>query len=413
MTPPVFSFAVALALGLLIGLERERSKGEGPNRRAAGIRTFAIATMLGALSEHLGGTVLLAVAVAAVAMLAALAYVRTRDSDPGMTTEVGLVAAPLLGGLAMSDPLLASGMGVAVAVIFISKTHLHGFINNVLTAAELTDGLIFAIATLVVWPLLPDRYMGPLNALNPHTIWMLVILILAIGAGGHIATRLLGARYGLPVSGFASGFVSSTATIGAMAGRAGKEPRAMRAAVAGATLSTVATFMQMAVLLFATDRPTLNLMAPILGAGGAAAACYGLVFTVLALRSSADVAPEQGRAFSIATTLVLSATMIFMLIAAAALKGWLGDAGIMVAAAVSGLVDTHSAAISVASLASAGNLAPRDAVLPIVIAMTSNALAKSVMAVSAGSGAFAVRIIPGIFLSMLAAWAATAMIALR
>jgi uncharacterized membrane protein (DUF4010 family) len=280
---PWFKFAVALALGLLIGLERERTKGQGPTRRTAGIRTFALATLLGALAAHLGGAVLLAVATAAVAVLTALSYVRIHDADPGMTTEVGLVAAPLLGGVAMSDPLLASGLSVAVAVVFAAKAPLHSFTRDVLTAAEVKDGLVFAIATLVIWPLLPDRYMGPLQALNPHTVWLLVVLILAIGACGHITTRALGARYGLPVAGLASGFVSSTATIGSMAGRAVKEPPIMRAAVAGAALSTVATFLQMALVLLALDRPTLTLMTPALAAGGAAAALYGLGFTVWAL----------------------------------------------------------------------------------------------------------------------------------
>src|SRR5512140_1201523 len=286
---PRFNFAVALALGRLIGLERERTKGKGPTRRAAGIRTFALATLLGALAAHLGGAVLLAVATAAVAVMTALSYGRIHDADPGMTTEVGLVAAPLLGGVAMSDPLLASGLSVAVAVAFAAKTPLHSFTRDVLTAAEVQDGLVFAIATLVIWPLLPDRYMGPLQALNPHTVWLLVVLMLAIGACGHITTRALGARYGLPVAGLASGFVSSTATIGSMAGRAVKEPTSMKATVAGATLSTVATFLQMALVLLALDRPTLTLMTPALAAGGAAAALYGLGFTVWALQSK-DVA---------------------------------------------------------------------------------------------------------------------------
>jgi uncharacterized membrane protein (DUF4010 family) len=409
---PWFNFAVALALGLLIGLERERTKGEGPTRRAAGIRTFALATLLGALAAHLGGAVLLAVATAAVAVLTALSYVRIHDADPGMTTEVGLVAAPLLGGVAMSDPLLASGLSVAVAVVFAAKAPLHSFTRDVLTAAEVKDGLVFAIATLVIWPLLPDRYMGPLQALNPHTVWLLVVLMLAIGACGHITTRALGARYGLPVAGLASGFVSSTATIGSMAGRAAKEPTIMRAAVAGAALSTVATFLQMALVLLALDRPKLVLMTPALAAGGAAAALYGLGFTVWALQSNDVAASKPGRAFSIKATLGLAATMVVMLVTAAALKDWLGEAGIVTGAALAGLVDTHSAAISVASLAAAGKLAPQDAVVPVLAAMTSNALAKIVMAVAAGSGGFAMRIVPGLVLSMAVAWAAAAVMVL-
>jgi len=128
MTSPWFNFAVAILLGLLIGLERERSKGQGPARRTAGIRTFALATLVGAIAIHLGGVLLLAIATGGVAVLTALSYVHGHEDDPGLTTEVGLMAAPLLGGLAMSDPLLASGLGAMIAVVFAAKAPLHGFV---------------------------------------------------------------------------------------------------------------------------------------------------------------------------------------------------------------------------------------------------------------------------------------------
>jgi uncharacterized membrane protein (DUF4010 family) len=406
MALPWFNFAVALGLGLLIGVERERSKGEGPTRRSAGIRTFALAGLLGAVAVYVGGTLLLAVATAAVALLASLAYWRDRGTDPGLTTEIGLLVLPLLGGLTMSDTLLASGLGVTIAVVFAAKTPVHQFVKRVLTDAEVNDGIVFAVATLVVWPQLPDRYIGPFQAINPHTLWLLVVLVLAIGACGHIATRALGSRYGLPLAGLASGFVSSTATIGSMAGRAAKEPSAMAAAVAGATLSTVATFAQMVLLLFATSRPAFFLLAPALATGGIVAALYGLAFTVKALKSKEIPDADSGRAFSVTAALGLAATMAVMLFVAASLKDWLGEAGIVIGAAVAGIVDTHSAAISVASLASSGKLMPEETVLPILAAMTTNALAKIAMAVSAGSRTFALCIVPGIALSAIAAWVA-------
>lgn len=398
-------FAVAIALGLLIGLERERSKGEGPDRRPAGIRTFALASLAGALAIHVGGVALLATVVAGIGAFAGLAYFRAHDDDPGLTTNVGLLVAPLLGGLAMSDNGLASGLGVAVAVIFAAKSTIHGFVRGTLTSEEFRDGLIFAIATLIVWPQLPDRYIGPLLALNPSKLWLLVVLVLAVGACGHVATRALGARYGLPIAGLTSGFVSSTAAIGAMAGRAVREPTSMKAAVAGATLSTVATFIQLALLLFAVSPPTLAVMAPALAAGGFTAAAYGMLFTALALNSTdAPRVESGGGAFSMKSALALSATLAVMLVAAAILKERLGEAGVVAGAAVAGLVDAHSAAISVASLAASGKLTPQDAVLPILAGMTTNAVAKGIMAISAGSWSFFLRVVPGLLLSISAAW---------
>src|SRR5436190_920004 len=108
--------AIALGIGLLIGAERERRKGEGPQRRAAGIRTFAIAAVLGAISLQLGGAVLLSVVLAAVAGLAILSYLRTHQQDPGMTTESSLLLTLVLGALAIREPAIASGAAVVITI---------------------------------------------------------------------------------------------------------------------------------------------------------------------------------------------------------------------------------------------------------------------------------------------------------
>lgn len=407
---PWLEFAIAIALGLLLGLERERSKGEGPGRRPAGIRTFALATLLGALATYLGGTLLLATATGAVAIFAAFSYPRTATNDPGLTTAMGLVLAPLLGGLAMSEPLLAAATAATMAALFAAKAPLHRFVKNVLTEAEITDALIFAVATLVIWPQLPNRYLGPFDALNPHNLWLLVILMLAISACGHVATRMLGARYGLPLAGLVSGFVSSTATIGSMAARAARTPSAMGAAVAGAALSTVATFVQMALLLLAISRPVLNIMWPALLAGGLTAIAYALYFTLRSLASKNEVIPEEGRPFLVSTALGLAAIMAVMMLAAAFLKARFGETGVALGAAFAGFVDTHAAALSVASLVGAGKLPAQEALLPILIAMTTNTLTKAFLSISAGDRGFVLRLIPGLLLSIAATWAAAILV---
>ena len=260
----ILNLAVALGVGLLIGAERERRKGEGPSRSPAGIRTFTITSLL--------------------------------------------------------------------------------------TEDEVKDALIFAGATLVVLPLLPDQPMGPYDALNPHAIWIVVILVMAISAAGYIAVRILGARFGLPIAGLASGFISSTAAIGAMGARAAKTPDVLAAAVAGAVLSTVATVVQMALVLAATSMVTLQTLSVPLICAGLAAVAYGTVFTIPALRQKAENEVRPGRAFSVFAALLFALTLSGILVASAALREWFDETGIIVAAAVAGFVDTHSAAISVASL---------------------------------------------------------------
>jgi uncharacterized membrane protein (DUF4010 family) len=164
--PVILNLAVALGIGLLIGAERERRKGEGPSRSPAGIRTFTVASLAGAVSFIVGREVLLAAATAGVILLTAVAYWRAHESDPGLTTEIALIMTALLGGLSMQQPALAAGLAVTVAVLVAARSRLHCFVRSILTEDELQGALIFAGATLVVLPLVPDRPMGPYGALT-------------------------------------------------------------------------------------------------------------------------------------------------------------------------------------------------------------------------------------------------------
>ena len=192
-------------------------------------------------------------------------------------------------------------------MLLYSREGLHRFVRSGLTEAELRDALIFAGATLVVLPLLPDDPLDPYGVLNLRKIWIVVVLIMAISGAGYIAVRLLGVRFGLPVSGFASGFVSSSATIAAMASRVKETPGLLRPAAAGAVLSTVATIVQLALLLAAVNMAVLGELAIPLALSGLAAVLYGGAFTLWALKHEGQGDDKPGRAFSLATALALAA----------------------------------------------------------------------------------------------------------
>lgn len=400
----LLNLAAALGIGLLIGAERKRRKGGGPARAPAGIRTFTVASLAGAASVLVGGSVMLAVTVTGVAALTAIAYLRSRSDDPGLTTEIALILTALLGGLAMQQPALAAGIAVGLAALLAARTPLHHFVRSVLTEKEVNDALIFAGATLVVLPLLPNQALGPYDALNPRSIWIVVILVMAISAAGYILVRMLGARFGLPIAGLASGFISSTATIGAMGARVRKSPDVISAAVAGAALSTVATVVQMCLVLAATSPATLRALSVPLICAGIAAVAYGAGFTVRALRERDAAEPQAGHAFSFPVALVFALTLSAVLIASAALREWFGDTGVIVAAAAAGFVDTHSAAIAIASLVASGKMTAADAVFPILAAFSTNTISKMIFAWSSGSRSFALRLIPGLILVASAAW---------
>ena len=396
---------MALGIGLLIGAERERRKGEGPSRSPAGIRTFTVASFAGAISFIVGGEVLFAIATAGIILLTGVGYWRGQQDDPGLTTEIALIVTTLLGGLSMQNPALAAGLAVTVACVLAARLPLHRFVRFAITEDELKDALIFAGATLVVLPLLPDRPMGPYGALNPHSIWVLVILVMAIGAAGHLAVRILGLRVGLPIAGLASGFISSTATIAAMGARAAKTTDVLTAAVAAAVLSTIATIVQMALVLGVTSIPTLRMLSIPLIFAGLAAVVYGGASMARALRSKTESETQSGRAFSLTTALIFALTLSSVLVASAALREWFGEAGVILAAALAGLIDTHSAAISVASLVASEKMSAVDAVFPILAGLSTNTASKMIVAGISGGRSFALRVIPGLVIVVLAAWA--------
>jgi uncharacterized membrane protein (DUF4010 family) len=190
-----------------------------------------------------------------------------------------------------------------------------------------------------------------------------------------------------------------------MGARARKAPDVLAAATAGAVLSTVATIIQMAVVLAATSEATLGALAWPLICAGIAAAAYGAAFTLQALRQSGEEEPRPGRAFSLSTALVFALTLSGILVASAALRQWFGETGAIVAAAVAGLVDTHSAAISIASLVASGKMNAADAVIPILAGLSTNTVSKMALAVTSGGSTFALRVLPGLILVALAAWA--------
>ena len=275
---------VALGIGLLVGLERERRKGAGPEREAAGVRTFALVGLLGGLAAELGGGVVLAVCGAFVAGAAIVAYATRRNEDPGLTTQVALMTTFLLGALTWRNPALAAGLAVVVTALLAARGPLHRFVRDSLSPRELHDGLVFAAAALVVLPLVPDHEVGPYGVLNPFVIWRLVVIVMAISAGGYVAMRLFGSRLGLAVAGFAGGFVSSTITVAAMGARARDAPLVLRTAVAGATLAGLASLIELGIVVEATYPAALRHVVVPLVLAGAAAAAYAAVFSVRALR---------------------------------------------------------------------------------------------------------------------------------
>ena len=403
--PTLLGLSVALGIGLLIGAERERRKGVGSARGAAGIRTFSVSALLGAVSFILGGTLLLAVVALIVGAGALVSYQRTRVEDPGLTTEFALLLMCLLGGLAIRDAALAAGLGTVLALLLAARDRMHHFVRAVLTEQELNDIILFSSAALIVLPLAPDRFMGPFDALNPREIARLIVLVMAISALGYVAIRLLGPRFGLPLAGFASGFVSSTATIYSMGERAARQPALMSGAVAGAVLSSFATIIQMTVVVAMVQPALLTALMLPLALGGLATGLYGLPF-FLRRQSVSGGMPDidVGRAFDLKMAAAFAALLSVVLLLSAGLNAWLGSRGMLLGAALTGLVDAHATAASAASLLAANKVSIDQAVGPILLGLSTNTLMKALVAFSSGGPRYAARIVPGLVLMITAVW---------
>lgn len=402
----VYGLVVAFAIGLLIGIERERHKGAGARRGAAGVRTFMLIAVAGAVAERLGG-VGLAVGGAFVALAALATYRRTQRSDPGLTTEVAMLVAFLLGALAMREIALAAALGVAVALVLASKTRLHRFTVQTLTEQELHDALLLIAAATIVLPLLPDRSLDPWGVVNPHTLWMLVVIVMGIQSAGYVALRALGPGTGLALAGFAGGFVSSTATIAAFGDRARAAPSLLLGCVSAALFSNVSTVLQLVAVIGALSPNLLRALALPLFAAGMAA----VVVAALARRRAVydGVGAERvapGRPFEPRHALSYVAIVAAILLLAAIVHERLGDAGLAAAAGVSGFADVHAAAASVAQLVAASRVSVEDAALPLLIALIANSLSKFGMAWLRGGSAYALRVLPGLA-AIVIAFAAT------
>lgn len=400
------SLLAALGIGLLIGAERERRKQGRPGGGIAGIRTFTAAALAGAVSLLVGGPALLCATTLAVGALVTVSYWSGRDSpDPGLTTEIALVLTLLLGALAVRAPVLAAMGGVVTAMLLAARAPLQRFVGSVLTERELWDALLLAAATLVVLPLLPDRALDAYGVLNPRKLWLLVVLVLTLSGTGYVAVRVVGAKYGLPLAGLLGGFVSSTATIGAMGSRARRNPAECAAAAAAAVLSTVATMVQLGLVLAASSPETLAAAAPSLLAGGGVAVGYGVITTLQALRRAAADEPRRPGAFSLRAAVAFTATVGAVLLASAAVESHFGERGLLVAGSLAGLVDAHATAISMGALVATGQLTAPAALAPILVAITTNSASKLVVAGASGGRSFLLRVAPGLLLVAAACWA--------
>jgi uncharacterized membrane protein (DUF4010 family) len=386
-------------------VERERRKKQGGHSATAGLRTFTIAALAGALAQGLGQTWLVALGGLLVVALVVIGYWRDRSADQGITTELALFATYVLGVSAMAYPQLTGAVAVVVAALLAARSDLHRLSTELITTQELHSALILASAALVVLPLVPDQPWPWLAQVNPRDLWRLTVILMGLQMAGHIGLRVAGPRLGMAFSGLASGFVSSTATIAAMGVKARQTPALMQPCITAAMASNLATLLLMGIIASAIDAKLLPHIAPPLV--GAAIPVLMMLTAALHKRSpAADLPPSAipAHVFKLTQTLAFAALLTLVTTVIAWLSRHAPPQAQSLGVAMAGLADVHAASAAVFGLSAHGQLPASGVVVPMLLAMSANSLSKAVGAVASGGLRYGLSVISGLVAMMGCAW---------
>jgi uncharacterized membrane protein (DUF4010 family) len=382
--------AVALLLGLLVGVERERSR-KPHEELFAGIRTFPLIGLLGFLAA-LAGEGRSAVVFAALALgfsaLVVASYVMTATTgDKGATTEIAGLLVFVSGALCFWDQVaFASAAGVVAALLLSLRQVLHSLVARV-SSEELLAALKLAVITVVVLPLLPDRAMGPYGAWNPRSLWGYVVLIAAISFAGYVAARIFGARRGVLLTGALGGLTSSTAVTLTFSRRSREEPGLARPLAVGILLASTLMFPRILVIAWAIHPPLLGRLAAPMAAVTLAGLASGLVL-LRSRRAPGEVElPLATNPLELGQALRFGALLALIFLVSRWAYASFQDAGLYVASLLAGTTEVDAITVQSASQAreADGVAFLPTAATAILLAALSNTAAKGAMTLALGA----------------------------
>ncbi|MEN3110068.1 MgtC/SapB family protein [Uliginosibacterium paludis] len=397
-------FATALAIGALLGLERERrrfAEGEAP---FAGIRSFILIAETGALAMWLGqkaGTSLIFIAaLAGVCMLIAAAHLPERERLPethaarGVTTELAAITTFLLGGMVMAgQEVLAVGLAVANAALLALKAPLHGLIRKI-GEDDLLAGLKLLVASFIVLPLLPDAPADPWQVLNPYKLWLLVVLISALSLVGYVAMRWLGGARGVAVTGFAGGLVSSTAVTLSLARDSKGVPEFADAHAAGILVAWTVMFFRVGGMLLVLSPSLLHATVWPLGLMCLAGVLPAIFFYRRSLKmpgKAASASVPLSNPFSLLSACRFAALFALVLLLVEFARRSFEDSGVVFVALLAGATDVDAITLSMVDFGKGAGLLSLAATA-VAVGILSNTATKAAMCFVLGSRALALRV---------------------
>lgn len=399
---PWWRFGAALLIGALVGLEREFVQQREGEPDFAGIRTFSLISLLGAVTAFIAderSILVFGIAYVGLALLVWAGYVGDviRGRGEGITTEVAALLMPLLGAMIVWDyPDVATALGVITAFMLSLKPRLHGLARR-MSAEDLRATLQFALIAAVVLPILPNRTFGPFDVLNPYEIWLLVVFVSGISFFGYVFMKILGAGTGIGLTGLLGGIASSTATTLSFAGRSQRTPSLSPAFATGIILASTTMFPRVLIEVFVVNKALMSQVVLPLGA----MLLTGLVvFAVLWRREQSEEAEDE-ESVDLTNPLNLSTAIKFALLFGAVLmvtkaaESFFGTAGVYATSVITGLTDVDAITLTVAELSAAGRIESQVASVAIILASLVNSISKAALAVILGAPELRPTIIRG------------------
>jgi uncharacterized membrane protein (DUF4010 family) len=398
-------FAVALGIGLLIGLERGwKARRDLPGSRTAGFRTFTITGLLGgsvgAIAQALGGgtsvsgAVVLGLGFAAYALVITLFCLEENRADKSFsaTTAIAAMLTFALGAYAMvGDLRVAGAAAIAATIILAAREQMHGWLKQI-TELELRSALILLAMTFIILPVVPDDPIGPFGGVNPREVWLIAIVLAGVSFLGYAAVKYFGQRHGVLIAAAAGGLVSSTAVTAANAQHAAAGEGAPRVLAAGVAVATAVSLLRVMAISAALKPMLLWFIAPPLLAGAGVAVAYALLSVYWRReKSTRQQAVKFRNPFGLLSVIGFAVFLAAIILLGRALGEGLGATGAIVGALALGLADVDAVTVSMSRLVPQP-LSAQNASLAILAAVLSNTLSKVFIAVTAGRGRFAVEI---------------------
>ncbi|MDR3368406.1 MgtC/SapB family protein [Rhodoferax sp.] len=388
-TQLAISFSVAIGLGALLGLERERTKG---GDGGAGVRTFALIALSGAVAGYLDismglGNWALVMFVAITALIVGMYVVTAMRGDTGITTEVSALLAFLLGLLCAHGRLqVASWIAVAMALLLALKQWLHHLASQI-DAADVEATLKFAIVSLIILPLVPNTNYGPppLDALNPYKIWLIVVLISALNFASYLVIKVVGTQHGIGLVGLLGGLASSTAVTLGFARRSKLDATEAPALATGILMAWTVMLFRVGLMAVVISWELGVKLAPLLGVLSVAnlGACWWL--WRMSTHQPRGEVKSGNNPFELTEAIQFGLLFGVVVLLARVARVYFGETGLYVASGIAGLTDVDAITMAMADRAKVDVATLTVGARAIIIAVLANTLAKGAMAVGIGS----------------------------